>query len=183
MISIEIYEGAATEIEDYFRIIYNGIPQYLPSCGDQSLCEIRHLLKAMDFGFTQCPVGDPEVPLQWEYRGIVFDGSDYSIILFLTLLLGILIGAVVMKFQMEASYRNTGSTRENFMLLSDQSSHDGSMTSSSSSSSQKLNNHQHQGEGIDVDSDEDEIYMNAPPKTSHNSSKGSNENEMVDFRI
>ena len=177
MVTIEVYAGGTVEVEDYFRIVYNGVAQTLPSCGNKSLCEIRHLLDAMDFGVTECPIHDFDISTQEDSDNIIFDSDDYPIILFLTLLLGILMGATIMRTQMEK--QNNPQSRQNFQLLSDQSSH-GSFTSSTSSSSL------HHQRGNNEDSEEDEIYVNTtqrPTTRSQMRFSGGYESEMVDFRI
>ena len=185
MVTIEVYAAGATEVEDYFRVVYNGIPQIVPSCGDKILCEVKHLLDTMDFGVTECPsVDDFMISSQEDDIGISFDGKDYPIILFLTLLLGILIGATLMRSQLE----NQKLQRENFQSLSDHSSHDSFTSSSSSSSSvhyerrNRFTNRQRDND----DSGEDEIYINTAACSMPRASmkfNGEYESEMVDFRI
>ena len=41
--------------QDLFRIVYNGVPQIVPGCADQTLCGVDKLLSAMDYkGITPC---------------------------------------------------------------------------------------------------------------------------------
>ena len=183
MVTIEVYAGGATELEDYFRIVYNGVPQIVPACDIESLCEIRHLLDAMNFGTGECSVDDSFILSQDDQR-IVFDSSDYSIILFLTLLLGILLGSLMMKAQMEI-FNISDSQRRNFELISD-SSFASLSTSTSSQHGQRTHKLGQGQNGVNEDSDEDEIYINT---TSHPVQRnlirhmGDYESKIVDFRV
>lgn len=107
LLTIELYENADSSQEDLFRIVYNGAPMLVPGCPSY-LCSVNTLLDILAFGQEYMPgcsvsdVSSVDDDSQQDSNDCndkkTLDQMDWLLLVFSTLLIGIVIGAAVVIF-------------------------------------------------------------------------------------
>ena len=74
-------------------------PQLIPGCGDKTLCEINHLYSALEY--AESPLcGVHLYGTESQYK-LAFTPYDFAIILFLSSLLGAILGGMLIQYRIE----------------------------------------------------------------------------------